>query len=96
MVPNTGAPLRARQLRPLNLPTRADIITCAKGCPAFLCQGNRKRRIERVIDRWRIDDEWWRKPIRRFYYLVEIEGGSIDIFYNDLEDERWYRQRDVC
>lgn len=48
-----------------------------------------------IIDCWRIDDEWWRKPLRRIYYLVETDEGGIELIYHDLEEDRWYRQRDV-
>ena len=47
-----------------------------------------------VLDRWRIDDEWWRKPISRLYYEVECEDGTRETIYCDLLQNAWYRQRD--
>ena len=41
---------------------------------------------------WRIDDEWWRKPISRLYYLLEFTTGSRFTVFQDLITGRWYRQ----
>jgi len=41
--------------------------------------------VERVRDRWRIDDEWWReRPIARLYYALLLEDGTFLTVYRDL------------
>lgn len=54
----------------------------------------RWRRVMEVLERWRIDDEWWRsRPVSRLYYAVLLEGGKRLEIYHDLVDGRWYAQR---
>ena len=55
----------------------------------------RRRRVLRVQDCWRIDDEWWREaPIARLYYLVQLEGETLLTLYHDLVADAWFEQRD--
>ena len=42
------------------------------------------RRIESIKDHWRLDDEWWRRPIHRHYYLVELGGGGLEVLFCDM------------
>lgn len=94
MVEDPGAPVRARQLRTLNLPEPLDVVASEKGEPRAVRAGRRVRRVAKIQDRWRIDDEWWRKPICRMYFLVEYEDGIQETIYQDLVDRSWHRQRE--
>ncbi|MDQ3780751.1 MAG: hypothetical protein M3354_09440 [Chloroflexota bacterium] len=51
-----------------------------------------QRRILQIQDTWRIDDEWWRAPIARRYYLVLLEDDSLRTIYHDLVTGQWYAQ----
>ena len=44
-------------------------------------------------ERWRIDDEWWRKPISREYIAVVLDDGRALTLYHDLVDGSWYTQK---
>jgi hypothetical protein len=44
------------------------------------------------VDRWRIDDEWWRKEISRMYFHVTLEGGRVLTIFQDLIAGAWFRQ----
>ena len=46
--------------------------------------------IEAIRESWRIDDEWWRRPISRLYHEVVLETGAILTLYRDLEEGGWY------
>jgi hypothetical protein len=48
--------------------------------------------VKEVLNIWRIDEEWWRKPISRLYYLVEFTSGSRFTVFQDLITGQWYRQ----
>jgi hypothetical protein len=48
--------------------------------------------IETILDRWRIDDEWWRREISRMYFSVALEGGQLLTLFHDLTTGRWYGQ----
>jgi hypothetical protein len=45
-----------------------------------------------TLDRWRIDDEWWRKEISRMYYHVALEGGLLVTLFHDLIGGAWFVQ----
>ena len=50
-------------------------------------------RVRRVRDHWRVEEGWWREPICRFYYELEMEDGRVVIVYRDSSDGSWYEQR---
>lgn len=94
MVPDSGAQVRTHRLRALNRPQPLDVLCNEKGEPKAVRTGPRPRPIERIKDRWRIDDEWWREPICRMYFMVEYADGTQETLYQDLIDQTWYRQRE--
>jgi hypothetical protein len=52
------------------------------------------RRVAKVQDRWRIDDEWWREqPLSRMYYVLRLEDETVVTVYHDMVKDRWYEQR---
>jgi hypothetical protein len=53
---------------------------------------SRPRRIEEIIEIWRIDDEWWRTPISRQYVDVVLEGGGHVVLFQDLTTGQWFMQ----
>ncbi len=50
------------------------------------------RRVTESLDRWRIDDEWWRREISRMYYHVALEGGLLFVLFHDLIGGGWFVQ----
>ena len=79
-------------LRPLNRPRPVTVqVEC--GVPVAVIDGAHRRRIERIQDRWHVDDEWWREPIQRRYYRVALDTGSVRTLYQDESDGGWYEQR---
>src|SRR5438477_12478251 len=100
MVKNSGTTVRADRLRPLNTPRPLRVVTDEHGRPVAVRGwgsgvGERGRTlisIQDVLDRWRIDDEWWRKPISRMYFHVALEGGQLLTLFQDLISGRWYGQ----
>ena len=94
MVPDSGTPARADQLRPLNAPRPVHVRT-RDGVPiALIAPGSPHlpRPVARVQDTWRVDDEWWRHPISRCYYHLVLEGGELRTVYHDLIEDAWYEQ----
>ncbi|MGQ9674387.1 MAG: hypothetical protein ACUVX1_01800 [Chloroflexota bacterium] len=51
--------------------------------------------VEEIRDRWRIDDEWWRRPISRLYYQVIMKDGRMLTLFHDLVDSGWFMQSDT-
>jgi hypothetical protein len=54
----------------------------------------RKRllQVEEILNKWRIDEEWWRKPISRLYYEIAFASGSRFTVFQDLITGKWYKQ----
>jgi hypothetical protein len=48
--------------------------------------------VEEVVERWRIDDEWWRKEISRMYHRVLLVDGRLMTVFQDLVEGHWYLQ----
>ncbi len=48
--------------------------------------------MREVVNRWRVDDDWWRVPISRMYYLVTTPTMLLEIF-EDLCTGDWYIER---
>ena len=94
------------RLRPLNEPRRIEVrIAPADGgedvpgepglfpaTPVAVKLDGRLLRVEVVRERWRIDDEWWRRPLSRLYHELVLEGGQRVVLYRDLVEGGWYVQ----
>lgn len=95
MVSHSRTSLRADQLRPLNAPQPLQVVCNKHGRLVEVRWRKRRERVVAIKDCWRIEDEWWRQPIRRTYYLVELEISGLFTLYYDHEDGSWYRQWEV-
>ena len=93
MVENTGAALHADASKPVNTPEPVRVEEDAAGLPLAVRLSRRRLRIAGIEDKWRIDDEWWRKePVSRFYYSVLLTSGQKVVLYKDLISGEWYKQ----
>jgi len=93
MVKDSGTTVRADRLRPLNTPRPLRVETDERGRPTAVGLASRALTpIEEVLDRWRIDDEWWRKEVSRSYFHVALEGGQLLTLFQDLTTGRWFGQ----
>ena len=53
---------------------------------------NGRREPVEVCNRWRIEEEWWRRPVSRDYY--KLAGHSLlALVYRDLVDGSWHLER---
>lgn len=77
---------------PLNVPRDIRVTADEDGSPVFVWLRNR-RRVARVRNVWRIDDEWWRQEIARRYFELELIDGSVITVFQDLISRNWSRQR---
>jgi hypothetical protein len=105
VVPHSRASLRVDRLRALNLPLRVEVELDKQGLPQVVRQrseesgstspptGGWGRRVEEVLEIWRVDDEWWRRPITRRYVEVLLEGGGHVVLFEDLVTREWFLQK---
>jgi hypothetical protein len=83
-------------LRSLNMPSPIWVRADADGRPRSVRRRDwpEPRRVAKVQDRWRIDDEWWREqPLSRMYYVLRLEDETVVTVYHDMVKDRWYEQR---
>jgi len=78
---------------PLNVPREIHVTSDKDGYPVFVWLRNRQRRVVRIRNVWRIDDEWWRQEISRRYFEMELSNGSVTTVFQDLISGNWYEQR---
>jgi hypothetical protein len=97
MVPHPRAALGAYSLRALNTSQPTAVQVDAAGLPSNVRrEGGPARAVDAVLDRWRIDDEWWReRPISRAYYALLLDNGARLTVYRDLIDGSWHEQTDA-
>lgn len=85
---------RRPQLRPLAQPKPVHVRTDERGEPEFVrLPGKTARTVVSIRERWRIDDEWWRRPISRAYYGVVLDDGRLLTLFHDLVEGAWYMQK---
>jgi len=92
MAPIPGDRVYAPELRYLNQPKPLRVLTDHLGVPRMVAIGKKGKRVQRIRDRWRVDDGWWREPLARTYYELELAGGEIVTVYHDEVANCWYRQ----
>ena len=67
-------------------------IAAQEGRPFVVRLKKRPVLVKDVVNMWRIDEEWWRKPISRLYFSLELENGARITVFHDLMGGTWYRQ----
>jgi len=101
VVADTGAaggpgrirPFDLAQGRQLNRPRPLRVEAGEDACPAAVWLSGRRYAVEAVLERWRIDDEWWRpRPVSRLYYSLLLEDGRTVTVYRDLVSGGWAKQ----
>lgn len=93
MVPIAGKTARTTQLRSLNEPQPIEVRTDGHGVPRAVLLRRQARPIRKIRDRWRVDDTWWREPLCRMYYELELDDGLILTIFQDCIRDCWYAQR---
>ena len=93
MVAHSRTTVRADRLRPLNSPRPIRVEADSRGYPVRVDLKKRHAiSVAEVLDRWRIDDEWWRKEISRMYFHVALVTGGVATIFHDLIEDGWFLQ----
>jgi hypothetical protein len=53
-------------------------VAVRDGVPRRVRLGSAQRRVERVFARWRVESDWWRAPVSREYWKLQLESGGDD------------------
>ena len=92
MVQNSRKTLRTEIYRSVNVPEQVQVEEDASVCPRAV-RMPRRQVVAAIDDRWRIDDEWWRRePVSRLYYAVLLASEQRLVLYKNLTNDCWYRQ----
>ena len=49
--------------------------------------------VQVILDRWRVDEEWWRGRIWREYFRLITRSSLLVEVYHDLTAREWFVQR---
>lgn len=67
-------------------------VTVSGGKPSTVKIRQRYVKVTSVINMWRIDEDWWRTPVSRMYFLLELENRVRISVFQDLIGGNWYKQ----
>lgn len=82
-------PRKANELRAFNAPRPIQVQADKSGRPT-LVDG---QTVTDVIERWRIDEGWWREEaVSRQYWQLSLESGRTLTVFHDLIDDCWHQQ----
>ncbi|MGI9255227.1 MAG: hypothetical protein ACR2J8_15900 [Thermomicrobiales bacterium] len=62
------------------------------GLPILIVERGRRQEIVAIQERWVIEEEWWREPLRREYLTVLLASGSVRTIYTDTIADQWFAQ----
>ena len=77
--------------RLLESPLPAHVEVTA-GIPVQVTTGGDRRGVQRVCARWRVEGDWWRQPVSREYWKLELDGAEAllcDLYRDQLTGEWW-------
>jgi hypothetical protein len=92
VVPDSRATPGADRLRPLNEPRPVAVETGPGGMPQRIIERGRRLEIVAIQERWLVEEEWWREPLRREYLTVLTATGGIRTIYTDIITDEWFSQ----
>ena len=63
------------------------------GVPTHLESAAGWQPVTRVLNRWRIDCDWWRSPVSREYWRLLIDDDIALECYCDRVNTEWFIER---
>lgn len=76
--------------QPAYVQVRADPL----GAPAAVRTRNGWTAVEKVMEQWDLEDDWWTgEPIARTYFQLLLKSGAVVTVFREAATGAWYRQR---
>ena len=70
------------------------IVTCDElAAPMTLTWQNHRHVVEQIVERWRVDEGWWKRRIWREYFQLLTQSGLLVLIYHDVRTSEWRLQR---
>ena len=61
--------------------------------PLHLTWDGERHPVQVILDRWRVDEDWWRGRVWREYFRLITRTGLLVEVFLDLTTGDWYVQR---
>ena len=61
--------------------------------PVSFTWRGRRHTVRQIANRWRVEQGWWDRYIRRDYFKLLTDTGLLVIIYHDLAGGGWYLYR---
>lgn len=61
--------------------------------PLVMTWGEAAHPVQVILDRWRVDEDWWRGRVWREYFRLITRTGLLVEVYHDLSGDTWWLQR---
>jgi hypothetical protein len=61
--------------------------------PVAIVYAGSERKVEGILCRWRMCQEWWKRPSERDYFRVRLDSGLICEVFRDIQSGCWQLQR---
>jgi hypothetical protein len=69
-------------------------VTCdALATPQVVVWDDRRDPVAHILERWRVDERWWRGRAWREYFTLVTNGDQLLTIYHDVASGRWLLQR---
>lgn len=69
-----------------------DVIADALGTPHQWVWEGMTHPVQRILSRWRLDEDWWRQRIWREYFRLYTSTGLLVVIYHDFVQRQWFLQ----
>ena len=77
--------------RLLTPPAAVELTLAADGTPAFI-SGAFSGPLD-PIARWKVETEWWNRPVVREYWKVLLGSNLLCELYHDVTHDEWFVER---
>ena len=70
------------------------VVTCDDlATPVAFSWESHRHVVDRVIERWRVDEGWWKRRVWREYFQLVTRSGLLVLIYHDVRTSEWRLQR---
>ena len=70
------------------------VVACDDlAAPLAFTWENHRHVVEQIVERWRVDEGWWRRRIWREYFQLVTRSGLLVLIYHDARVGEWRLQR---
>ena len=72
-------------------PAAVELTLAADGTPSYI-SGALSGPLD-PIARWKVETEWWNKPVVREYWKVLLSSNLLCELYHDMSRDEWFVER---